>query len=986
MWISQKIKKDSEAKKTLREISKLIRDYSDAAKITKQKFWSAEIGRFLRPRAIPYIVAFIITGIIGAGLFYVCKVKMSDLQDWVKISLRISGPILILGITLSNAIKGIDKESRFATEYLKESCRTTMFTCLTFLTVLAGFLSILINNSTTLFASIPFLFLFSLAIGGTIWCLMSQVYVIVETIRCMNPETSTKVASNYAARKTIHEFMKKAYIDVWMGKFSELLEIELEKFKSVFHYNGSYSKYFSADDEKKYTINLPKKVDANVGFRDYSLNKLKKINKSLKAEKAKLYLAPNLYITKECGTLYCKQECGKLSEVIEKRKFCKFRRDKYVEMDQNSKNGHYLKLYRSLIKTVEAKDVAQFREYLKSIESVFNAIIRIRKNSLIRKHSELNYEKYRYLQLYIKSLKWLLASGIEEEICDLFIKEITYSIDRLADGDMKNGDWYVLDTFKWILPNIYKLFEGYKNSTLWQERARIGRFYYYAEDILADETIKLSDEQELQIKLTIHKGIVSWLLVAMKNEDTELIKDLCRSARKLVFSGTAIIFTPNELVIQHFILCGKILKSLIDRTPPIDEKLFKSLLFDEYDHSTKYSYDYNELLDFYIENRKNNPRDYLREFCETDWEESPLGGGRYGTPHYAFDGTELDYVFIYLALLVISESEQERSIEFWHYNIKDKIKNLEKAAHIIGFYDFKSKKKIFEKWMDDCDELYKEQEEQKVAEATLNPNKVSEYIDSFWAGYKGQNTFLKFCFKYSYYTIKDTASNKGRIRLPKTLFLEKTHQCDSVGRSCGSDTSKNRDTALINNIIKSAKTDNEETASNIESTLNKACQWLEEKGLSETEGIIVYCGNTYIEGELYKNEYYVPSWKNEKEKFFSGYYKNYPIKNIHNRGEIQKCIALDLREWKGIQVRGDIVDKEIFGDLSVREWSEDEITAAIKKNPELKEDDRNKLKGTCVAEYELYWQLNESNLPDQMTILLQTENPSASTVEQDKTD
>ena len=173
---------------------------------------------------------------------------------------------------------------------------------------------------------------------------------------------------------------------------------------------------------------------------------------------------------------------------------------------------------------------------------------------------------------------------------------------------------------------------------------------------------------------------------------------------------------------------------------------------------------------------------------------------------------------------------------------------------------------------------------------------------------------------------------------------------------------------MLNDIIKSIKTDDDETANNIESMLNKACQWLGEKEVNETKGIIVYCGSTYIDSELSNNEYYVPSWKNEKEKYFSGYYKNYPIKTIHNQGEIEKCVALDMSGWKGIQVRTDIVDKEIFGDLNVRKWREDEIDAAIRKDTKLEENDRNKLKGTCVAEYELYWQLDKSDLPDQMTI------------------
>ena len=321
--------------------------------------------------------------------------------------------------------------------------------------------------------------------------------------------------------------------------------------------------------------------------------------------KARLYLTPNLYVSKECGKIYYEENSKEL-EKAKKITFCKFRKDKYIGAKGAFWNDHYFKLFGSIRKAIEAEDVAQFREYLKSVESIFTAIRCARKNSLLRKHSGPDYNKYRFLRIYSFSMKWILQLKIEEEVRVLFIEEIADSIERQARDDIVRGDWYTLDTFKWIFRDIYKLFEQHKNTALWQERARIGRFYYYAEDILASEIKNLSDEQILQIKITIHKGMISWLLVAMKNEDTELIKDLCRSARKLVFPDNKITFTPNDLVIQHFILCGKMLKSLAGETSPIDGKIFKSLLFDEYDHDTKNDYNYNELVDFYIENRENN--------------------------------------------------------------------------------------------------------------------------------------------------------------------------------------------------------------------------------------------------------------------------------------------------------------------------------------------------------------------------------------------
>jgi len=961
MWLSQKIKKDPEAKKTLKEISKLIREYSDATKITKPKFWSMDIGRFLRPKTLAYFITVGIAMVIEASLFYIAKFELPFFQGLVESSMLISVQILVVGISLSTVVKSLDKESRFATEYLKDSCRIIVFACLTFLTVLNGyFCGLLFKNTVN---EIICIILSSFAIGGTAWCLWSLVYIIVETTRCMYPEFSTKSASTYAARKLICFFMKKTYLDVWMGKYSELLEAEIKQSENI------SDEYFSIcwDDkstEREHIIKLPKEADFHLGYRDYNLNKFKKIDKLLKTNNAKLYLTPHPMNNKESGVVYCDENCDKLLKSIKKGKFCKFKKDKHTEAEQYFWDDHFLKLYKSLLKTVEAGDVTQFRAYLNSIESIFNAVRNAREDRLVRKYSEPDYEKYRYLRLYSKSVEWLLKAGVEDEVPSLFIDEITDSIEKQAEGDIKNGDWYVLNAFKWILPGAYKLFEKHKDSPLWEKRARIGRFYYYAESTLAKYESGIKEEDKLQIRLTLHRGIIGWLLTAIENKDNGLIKALCETARTLVFHDKKIKFIPKDLITQHFILCGKILKSFIAETPDVDTEAFKSLLFDKYDH-TKQNITYSELVEFYTENRKNNIREYLREFEHTDWEINPLVGGGHGTPHYVFDGSEIDYTFIYLALLSISNSEQIKPVEFWPYNLKDKIAKLEKITRAINIYSFSGQKNILEKWIDDCEKLYKQQEEQRIAEATLNPKNVSEYTSSFWAGYKKNNTFLKFCLKYRYYIINEKVSAKGRYILPKNLFIEE-RECAHEAKTHGSEISRNNDKELIKDIVKSTQEGTKEIADNIESAMNRACQWLKEKGTSETDGIIVYCGSTYIEDKLYKNEYYIPSWKNEKEKCFSGYYQNYPILNINSQ-EVERCFALNLKGWKGIQVRSNIIEREIFGNLTVREWTNEEVNKSISEG-KMKEEDRNNVKGRCPIEYELFWGLDKDSLPEQITI------------------
>ena len=141
MWISRKINNDPEVKKTLQEITKLIKSYSDATYIKKEKkFFTIDIGRFFKPRLSKYFSILFSVAVIEALLFYLYDLELSVLNDWVSLSLTISVPILVLGISLSTVAKSLSESSRFASEYLKDSCRTTVFACVTFLTVFYSYL------------------------------------------------------------------------------------------------------------------------------------------------------------------------------------------------------------------------------------------------------------------------------------------------------------------------------------------------------------------------------------------------------------------------------------------------------------------------------------------------------------------------------------------------------------------------------------------------------------------------------------------------------------------------------------------------------------------------------------------------------------------------------------------------------------------------------------------------------------------------------
>ena len=83
---------------------------------------------------------------------------------------------------------------------------------------------------------------------------------------------------------------------------------------------------------------------------------------------------------------------------------------------------------------------------------------------------------------------------------------------------------------------------------------------------------------------------------------------------------------------------------------------------------------------------------------------------------------------------------------------------------------------------------------------------------------------------------------------------------------------KRKISGMVHIMLPEAKNNAKNVAKFADTAIPELIRQLTKKGASKTNGVIVYCGNTYIEGELYKNEYYVPSWRDEEENCFSGSY------------------------------------------------------------------------------------------------------------------
>ncbi|NQU35260.1 MAG: hypothetical protein HQ521_18695, partial [Bacteroidetes bacterium] len=664
MWLSTKINNDPDTKQDFKTIEKLIREYSDATKIKEEKksfrefFKNIDIGRLFRPQASIYYIIIITTLVVNSLLLFLSIIDVDTLNNLVNLSLTFSVSIFVLGISLSTLAKSLNESSQFASEYLHDSCRKVLFACLTFLTVFLGFLSRILSEIEvgTIFPKLIYLFFSSFSIGGTIWSIAGLIFIIVETTKCMNPDFSSKVASSYASRKLSYAFLKDIYLSSWMNKYNEILNDfikSLDNIKSPKHYLSRNLSLTKNNLSMEYKIECPKIINFNLGYRDYNIKRLGEMGALLKSINAKLYLPPHGMSDGSIGVLLCENNLdSEISDLKTKIFKCyRFKQDKYIEEKDSFWENHYLKLKKTLKRALDNENVFQFTYYLQALESAFSVLRKARVMRILGDGIADDYNHQQFLRLYIKSVRWLLQNNdIDEDIKISFIRSLNDSIFKQVENDIRYGDCCALVVFKWLIPEIYQLFD--RGSTLWDFRARYGLFYESAEHLLSEYGKELDEDKINNIRLILHKGIVRWLIIAIEKGDNDLIRSLCSAAKNLVFPSKSIVFSPDNLVIQHFILCGKMLELLKGENPKISSDFFKLLFCDKYEYIFDQNIKFVDLVQFYIKNRRTNLRSLFDEFRDTDWnEKNPISGGAFGSPRSYFSGKiEFDRMFIYLCL------------------------------------------------------------------------------------------------------------------------------------------------------------------------------------------------------------------------------------------------------------------------------------------------------------------------------------------------
>lgn len=272
--------------------------------------------------------------------------------------------------------------------------------------------------------------------------------------------------------------------------------------------------------------------------------------------------------------------------------------------------------------------------------------------------------------------------------------------------------------------------------------------------------------------------------------------------------------------------------------------------------------------------------------------------------------------------------------------------------------------------MDECDEMHNQQEAIRISESIIEKEAWQNYDDGFQEGLKECVPFIDYCVKKGYVEESDAASMKTNWHMPKELFLDRSK--DNIvreGKSYGNQIGDDANTWTVRSLIdyEDQETDagkdfgmkliqDDEAKNKASKEVQKAVAWLKGTGCSTEQGMIILRGVGPDVLRLFEDSEY-ESARREKgmERGFEGYYHGYPVLYLWDVRGRPFCAAMDLRGWRGLNVRPELVNENQAGKvLGIRERKDEEIKKVTEGDT-----DEIQAKGYCVVELELFWKVPE---------------------------
>lgn len=994
-WLSACIKKQPKVGDALRDLTHKVRDYRDAAKptccrVSGSRFWRSVLALF-RPGWKLLAGISIVCGI--AGVIFSSFMPSYVADKWADLALAVTIPVFVLGISLVAVARSMSESGRFAVEYLNESCRMEWFCCLTFMAVLTGVVGRFLCTVEWVpnFVTVG---LCAASLGAAVDCLAMLAFVVCETIRCSVPSESIKVVSKYAARRLCYGYLKEAYVRLFQTEFRSYLEKWCaDKLQAIHPPSKYYGYYFrssihTGEGDNDVEIRFDKHILNKNKYKDYNLKGLVELDRYLKKNSAELYLSSPLYESEQgvLGILSCTNvKHNKQLQAIVCRignRAVRWQKYQFLEENEDFWKSQDSTLAVAIEKGVNNADPIQVRAYLDAVNEPLSVLRQVRKHKVVwDNYGDYIRKGYEFLDLYPESLKVILTKYGSESKYHLkrafqLMRVIRSSVWNETKMIFEEMDCHTMKLFTWLAPRMYEVFDDENDKDkdiakpFWEMRAQFGGFYEFAESWL-DDNIKTETKDANEMRLVLHEGLTNWLLMAIG--DQELVEQLCDADRKIVFGREGINFERGELVAQHFVLAGQLIR--LSKDEKVNSTAVEKL-FIEHD-SDGQDVKFDELVNFYLNNslpfKKMNK--YLNIFYAPQHKQTNLFTGSSSSSGYGMTGrSEMERAFIFLAACILKYIPPPDPVANMSGEItEDNIKIVEDV-----FAGLKGGLNKLRTWIDNCKDLQEDEEIKQIAEANFDQEKINEWETKFWKSYSKSVPVLSMCLRNGNFKVDNSVIEKRRYTLLKMAVIDWKYpligaEGDRYGRSIAKDMEKEMLCQIIDNSNPKPMATQE-----VHEAIVKAVKWLEKEGCNIDNGIVVVDSEHGPGVSLNKDDNYMPSWREDVRSLgFDGFYQGFPLswirdKKRKSKESTEKVVAIDLRDWNGINVRKCVIAntaEPTFGELKIGEWKEQEIQRAINSG-KLEQKDVDKAKGNCPVDVSFYWQFSSNELPRRRIFIL----------------
>lgn len=991
-WLSACIKKQPKVGEALRDLKHKVRDYEDAAKPSyckgsKGGFWRAELVLF-RPGWKLLVGITIACGI--AGIIFSLFVPNYLAEKWADLSLAVTAPVFVLGISLVAVARSMSESGRFAVEYLNESCRMDWFCCLTFMAVLIGIVGRFLCTVEWVpnFVTVG---LCAASLGSAVDCLAMLAFVVCETIRCSMPSESIRVVSKYAARNLCYGYIQEVYIKLFQTQYGDYLEKWCAG-RAIHPPSQYYMHYFRSDlrsgeRNNNCVIELDGCKSGKNMYKDYNLERLTGLDKYLKENHAELYLSSPDYESEQgvLGILSSENigQNERLKRAISMSggEAVRWRELKFDKKDEDFWESQQSKLNEVVDRAVDRADAIQLRAYLDAVNVPLSVLREVRGHKVVRDaYGEYVQRGYYFLRLYLRALHEIFVRSKDEpkhhvEDAYKLLRVVRNSLWEETKKILRDMDYHTMELFTWLVPQMYKLIQdsGDEAKDLRGMRAQFGGFYKSADGWLDDS--KSGDTEDVdKMRLVLQEGLTKWLLIAIEKKDEELIEQLCDTARVIVFGREGINFDHKKAVLQHFVFAGHLIR--LAKSGQVKATAVERLFCE--DRLLEISLNFKNLVGFYLDSSLPLERldSYLDIFYSPNiTSTNPLTGSSHSSGFGMTGYSEMSLTFIFLAAHALkSYGKDPDAIADMSGRIKEE--DIECVVEVfkteLDYYIGKIRD-----WIKKCDEKQDEDEIKEIAKAELNEEKVEEHKKKFWDGYSRSIPVLSLFLKNGNYKIDNATLSEWRYIIPKIAVIDWKNplsgaEGDEFGRSYG----RYMQTKLLSEIAEEYDEETE-VKGGLSDVFLKAVGWLKEQGCNSDNGIVIAFSKRSPDIELHNDENYVPSWKEDVRLHgFDGFYTGFPIVWVRDRKKEneeegarkaneprhERVVTVDLRDWTGINVRKDVVTGRRFGELNVRRWKKEEIQEAIDSG-KLDGKDVDKANRNCPVDVSFYWQFSGEELP-----------------------